>query len=109
MSSLRKVIRRLTDMKLEEQTKKLVKRKTQSTTELKVPTKKIVKRNNKYEYKKKGQKKETPPLHDPLRIFYTSLLRQKPHSELAIKWCIEHGLFPDQPDNICSCLSKLTL
>lgn len=28
---------------------------------------------------------------DSLRLFYTSLLRQNPKSELAIKWCILNG------------------
>lgn len=43
-------------------------------------------------FKKPGQKKTTPPPSDPLYRFYTSLLRQKPESKLAMKWCVEHGV-----------------
>jgi hypothetical protein len=46
----------------------------------------------KTEFKKVGQKKPTPPKGDPLRTFYTSLLMQKKDSEMALKWCLEHGL-----------------
>lgn len=37
-------------------------------------------------------KKPTPPPDDPLRIFYTSLLRQNPDSKMALKWCQDRGL-----------------
>lgn len=37
-------------------------------------------------------KKPTPPPDDPLRIFYTSLLRQNPESKMALKWCQDRGL-----------------
>lgn len=43
-------------------------------------------------FKKVGQKYETPGERDPLRIFYTSLLKQKKNSEMALKWCLERGL-----------------
>lgn len=39
-----------------------------------------------------GQKRDAPPENDSLRIFYTTLRQQRPESEMAIKWCIEHGL-----------------
>lgn len=39
-----------------------------------------------------GQKHDTPPVGDSLRLFYESLLRQKPESRMALKWCLEHGL-----------------
>lgn len=39
-----------------------------------------------------GQKKPTPPDGDPLRRFYTSLLKQNKTSTMALKWCLEHGL-----------------
>lgn len=44
--------------------------------------------------KKKGsvQKYPTPEKTDALYKFYTSLLRQRPNSEMAMKWCIEHGV-----------------
>lgn len=69
--------------------------------------KKTLKR--KLEFPKDGQKKATPPANDPLRKYYTSLLKQKPSSELASKWCLEHGLFPGQKENIYCSMSKLTL
>ena len=39
-----------------------------------------------------GQKYQTPEEGDSLRIFYESLLRQRPESKLAEKWILEHGL-----------------
>jgi len=33
-----------------------------------------------------------PPENDPSRKFYVSLFRQKPTSEMAIKWLCENGL-----------------
>ena len=41
---------------------------------------------------KAGQKYATPPKTDPLYRFYKSLYHQK-KSNMAIKWCLEHGLF----------------
>ena len=38
-----------------------------------------------------GQKYPTPAKTDALYKFYTSLLKQKPSSEMALKWCVEHG------------------
>ena len=38
-----------------------------------------------------GQKRPTPSKHDPLYKFYTSLLKQRKNSEMALKWCLEHG------------------
>lgn len=78
---------------------------TKSTLE---EPKKIIKKKIKREYSKLGQTKDTPPENDSLRRFYTSLLEQKPESLMAKKWCIEHGLLPDQ-DQIYTCLEKLTL
>ena len=46
----------------------------------------------KVELKKPGQKYKTPPETDPLLKFYTTMLKQKPNSEMAAKWCIEHGV-----------------
>lgn len=43
-------------------------------------------------FNKPGQKKETPPKNDPIRIFYTSLLKQNKDSKMALRWCLEHGL-----------------
>lgn len=33
---------------------------------------------------------------DPLRKFYTSLLKQRPESEMARRWCAMHGLLPEE-------------
>lgn len=52
--------------------------------------KKVIDRVKKV-YKLPGQKKDTPPKSDPLYKFYTTLLKQKPDSEMALKWCLEHG------------------
>ena len=43
--------------------------------------------------KAKPKPKPPPPSEDdPLYKFYTSLIRQKPRSPMAIKWLCEHGL-----------------
>ena len=78
-----------------------------NTEKQKNTKKKIVK--TKIEFPKVGQIKPTPPANDSLTKFYTSLLVQNPKSEMAKKWCIEHGLYPGQPDNISLSLSKLSL
>jgi hypothetical protein len=28
------------------------------------------------------------------RVFYESLFKEKPTSEMALLWCVEHGVFP---------------
>jgi hypothetical protein len=45
-------------------------------------------------FKKFGQKKKSPSKTDPLRKFYSSLLKQNPKSEMATKWLMHHGLLP---------------
>ncbi len=47
-------------------------------------------------YSKLGQKHKTPLETDSLRIFYTSLLKQNPNSEMALKWCLERGLLSEK-------------
>jgi hypothetical protein len=47
----------------------------------------------KKEYPLSYQKKDTPGESDPMRRFYTSLLKQK-ESPMAFKWCLERGLIP---------------
>lgn len=42
-----------------------------------------------------GQKHETPDENDGSRLFYTSLLRQKPASKMALQYCLEHGLLSE--------------
>merc|ERR1711953_949284 len=43
---------------------------------------------------KEGQKNITPPVADSTRAFYESLLKERPDSRIAIKWCIENGTLP---------------
>jgi hypothetical protein len=68
--------------------------------------KKVVKKS---EFGKHGQTKPTPPESDALRKFYTSLLKQNPNSEMAKKWCLEHGLHPDQQESLYVSLSKMKI
>merc|ERR1712194_803340 len=41
---------------------------------------------------KEGQRNVTPPVADPTRAFYTSLLAENPESKIAIRFCIEYGV-----------------
>lgn len=42
---------------------------------------------------KPGQKYEKPVESDPLLKFYKSTLKQKKgNSQMALKWCLEHGV-----------------
>merc|ERR1712146_342593 len=43
---------------------------------------------------KEGQRNMTPPVADPTRGFYESLLGENPDSKIAIKFCVEFGVFP---------------
>eukprot|EP01018_Ginkgo_biloba_P016715 Gb_08599 [translate_table: standard] len=44
-----------------------------------------------------GQKHDPPEERDPLRIFYETLYEQRPASEMAAFWMMEHGLLsPDK-------------
>jgi hypothetical protein len=48
-------------------------------------------------YDKEKQRYQQPEGDlDPLFIFYTSLYRQDPESNLAITWLTEHGVFEDE-------------
>ena len=47
------------------------------------------------EYPLAGQKRDTPEEGESLRKFYTSLRKQKPESEMAEVWLMEHGLLPE--------------
>lgn len=44
-------------------------------------------------FSKPGQRYATPVKTDGLYRFYTSLMKQKPDSQMAAKWCLEHGVF----------------
>eukprot|EP01024_Parvocaulis_polyphysoides_P017712 TRINITY_DN17818_c1_g1_i2.p2 TRINITY_DN17818_c1_g1~~TRINITY_DN17818_c1_g1_i2.p2 ORF type:complete len:187 (+),score=36.32 TRINITY_DN17818_c1_g1_i2:172-732(+) len=47
-----------------------------------------------------GQTKETPSENNPERVFYTTCLEQRPESHMSKKWCLTHGLLPeDQIEN----------
>jgi len=48
------------------------------------------------EYPLVGQKRDTPDESDSLRKFYVSLRAQKPESEMAEMWLMEHGLLPEE-------------
>lgn len=39
-----------------------------------------------------GQKRDTPAETDSSYKFYTSLRKQRPDSEMAEVWCMEHGV-----------------
>jgi hypothetical protein len=45
---------------------------------------------------KPGQKYKTPAQNDSLCKFYTSLYKQNKKSTMAMKWCLEHGLFKEK-------------
>uniref|UniRef100_A0A7N0T5P5 Uncharacterized protein n=1 Tax=Kalanchoe fedtschenkoi TaxID=63787 RepID=A0A7N0T5P5_KALFE len=57
---------------------------TSTTTKTKVKEKKV--------YTLAGQKFDPPEEREPLRIFYESLSKQIPSSEMAEFWMMEHGL-----------------
>ena len=44
-------------------------------------------------YAKKYQRYETPDDTDSLYLFYTSLYEQRPDSQMALKWLVEHGVY----------------
>lgn len=60
----------------------------------KAPTKKAPAK--KKTFKKPGQKKVTPPKTDSLRIFYSSLFKQNPKSDMAFTWLLERGVFSEK-------------
>ncbi|XP_061373299.1 uncharacterized protein LOC133315648 [Gastrolobium bilobum] len=43
-----------------------------------------------------GQKRDPPEEKDPLRIFYETLYKQVPHSEMSQIWLMESGLLPKE-------------
>ncbi|XP_072995873.1 uncharacterized protein [Typha latifolia] len=63
---------------------KFVKKTTKTTTVKKKAEKKV--------YSLPGQKYDPPEEREPLRIFYESLSKQIPSSEMADFWMMEHGL-----------------
>ena len=44
---------------------------------------------------------------DGTRIFYESLLQENPQSDIAFKWCVEHGIYLDlDPEKAARRLDK---
>ncbi|MQM16443.1 hypothetical protein Taro_049400, partial [Colocasia esculenta] len=56
----------------------------------------IVRKAVKKVYSLPGQKHDPPEEREPLRIFYESLSKQIPSSEMAEFWMMEHGLLPPE-------------
>ncbi|WCJ32236.1 hypothetical protein M5689_013674 [Euphorbia peplus] len=74
-------------------TKTEVKSKTVSTSSSKnTKTTKTAKAREKKVFALAGQKHDPPEEREPLRIFYESLSKQIPSSEMAEFWMMEHGL-----------------
>ncbi|GKV03433.1 hypothetical protein SLEP1_g15731 [Rubroshorea leprosula] len=72
-------------------TKTEVKSKASSSSS-KTTTTKTTKVREKKVYTLPGQKHDPPEEREPLRIFYESLSKQIPTSEMAEFWMMEHGL-----------------
>jgi hypothetical protein len=51
-------------------------------------------------YFKEGQRFVTPINGDSTRGFYESLLEEKPNSHLAIRYCVENGLFNNEKHSV---------
>ncbi|XAR70855.1 hypothetical protein NMG60_11027888 [Bertholletia excelsa] len=69
-----------------------VKAKTTSSSSLTLTKTTAVKTREKKVYSLPGQKYDIPEERDPLRLFYESLWKQIPSSEMAEFWMMEHGL-----------------
>lgn len=53
-------------------------------------------KKEKKQYQLAGQKRDPPDENDSLRKFYSSLRKQRPNSEMAEVWLMEHGLLSPQ-------------
>lgn len=74
-----------------------VKGKSTSSSSKTTTKKTIVKTREKKVFSLPGQKFDPPEEREPLRIFYESLSKQIPSSEMAEFWMMEHGLLsPDK-------------
>lgn len=104
MQPVKKVVKKKEQPNVDKavQIKKQVKKKT-------TPAQPATKSKKSTLFPKLGQVKATPPENDAVRRFYTSLLAQNPKSEMAKKWCVEHGLYPKQEDNIHVTMAKLSI
>jgi hypothetical protein len=79
--------------------KVIKKRENVAVAEKAAMVSKITKVKSKFE--KHGQKYTTPSKSEGLFVFYTSLLNQRPDSKMALKWCVEHGVFSDTKHTSC--------
>ncbi|XP_057959296.1 uncharacterized protein LOC131151860 isoform X2 [Malania oleifera] len=66
--------------------------KTTTTSSSKSTTTKTVKKRERKVFGLPGQRYDPPEEREPLRIFYESLSKQIPSSEMAEFWLMEHGL-----------------
>ncbi|KAJ0971788.1 hypothetical protein J5N97_019747 [Dioscorea zingiberensis] len=66
--------------------------KSSSKTVTKTKTTTVRRKTEKKVYTLPGQKHDPPEVREPLRIFYESLSKQIPSSEMAEFWLMEHGL-----------------
>lgn len=73
------------------ESKKIVKKPAAKTQKL-TPKKPVVEAKGD---RLPGQKHDTPEENDGTRIFYESLLKQKPDSKMAMKWCVENGVLDE--------------
>merc|ERR1712228_860581 len=87
-----------TIIKTTKRKKKITEIQTQTTTTIttttkskRTPTKRVKKT-----YKKAGQKKDTPGDMNGNFIFYDSLFKERPNSQMAQIWLMEHGCFSDK-------------
>lgn len=71
---------------------KTVARTTTTTTKTTTTTTTATKVREKKVFNLPGQKHDPPEEREPLRIFYESLSKQIPTSEMAEFWMMEHGL-----------------
>ncbi|CAI9093536.1 OLC1v1029048C1 [Oldenlandia corymbosa var. corymbosa] len=69
-----------------------VKAKASSSSSKTVKKKIVTRTREKKVYSLPGQKHDVPEEREPLRIFYESLSKQIPSSEMAEFWMMEHGL-----------------
>ncbi|GMH12419.1 hypothetical protein Nepgr_014260 [Nepenthes gracilis] len=75
-----------------------------SSTKTATKTVKTTVRRERKVYSLPGQKYDPPEEREPLRIFYESLSKQLPSSEMAEFWLMEHGLL--SPERARKALEK---
>ncbi|XP_058728539.1 uncharacterized protein LOC131600391 [Vicia villosa] len=80
------------DSKIKSVTKSEVKHKATSSSSKSTTKTTTTKVREKKVYNLPGQKHDPPEQKEPLRIFYESLSKQIPTSEMAEFWLMEHGM-----------------